>query len=167
MILHLSASAHGKTQQTTRVGYMMHNIAPRQSSAFMGEDHTPQDRSTNHVSYCGVLLSLLALATSRPVSNKETLEWRMSESGTGILPQASHHGSMGAHHGLPPPFLVSGWRNGQPGQTWMESVTARKGTSMRGPRCLLTARCAWWLSADGPRETVNLNRKLQTRIWFY
>ena len=86
----------------------------------------------------------------------------MSESGTGILPQASHHGSMGAHHGLPPPFLVSGWRVGHPGQTWMESVTARKGTDMRVPRCLLTERLCMvdqrrWTTLDTESEPETTN----------
>jgi len=160
MILHLLASAHGKTQQTTRVGYMMHNIAPRQSSAFMGEDHTPQDRSSNHVSYCGVLLSLLALATSRFEEGNPGLEsgWIRHRD---LAPSESW--VMGSsHHGLPPPILVSGWRVGHPGQTWMESVTARKGTGMRGPRCLLTERLCMvdqrrWTTLDTESEPETTN----------
>ena len=56
MILHLSASAHGKTQRTTRVSYVTLDVAPRQSSAFMSEDHHKTE-SSNHVLYCSVVLS--------------------------------------------------------------------------------------------------------------
>jgi hypothetical protein len=131
MILHLSASAHGRTQRTTRVGYMMLDVAPRQSSAFMSKDHKAEAATTFRT------VGLCSLLATVPFLRREpwTGEW-VDQALTGILPKRV----MGrwAHHGLPPPFLVRSWMDGQSGQTWMESVTARKGTSMRGPRCLLT-----------------------------